>query len=293
MVNKKESKENKEEKKDLWPDVFFEMENENWNKNKWKKPEFLISTDSLPWYWLDLVFDLAKSTWFDGIDLAIWKNFDAWNVDYVKKLSQNYDLPVRVIQVSDNVNEREFNKALDLCDAVWADTISINAPKYFNYKSFNFLNDNINFYRKNNKSISFGIINPEDSSFFALPIPKYRFSNMAEVIKKYGCYLGLDISNMNEDWFEFVFMRKIQQYLPYVSVVYFSDKTKVWESHVLPGEWIMKLPSFLKKLKQNWYYRYISAKVNISKSDLADPDKVNLIMKKMRTYFKENYEEID
>lgn len=293
MINKKENKNVDDSWKNVSWDVFFEMDNENWNKNKWKNPEFLISTDSLPWYWLDLIFDLAKSTGFDWIDLAMWKNFDAWNVDYVKRLSNNYDLPVRIIQTSDHINEKEFNKALDLCDAVWADTISINAPKYFNYKSFNFLVDNINFYRKNNKNISFGIINPEDSSFFVLPIPKYRFSNMAEIIKKYGCYLGLDISNMNEDGFEFIFLRKLQEYLPYVSVIYFSDKTKLWEGHVLPWEWVMKLESFLKKLKQNWYYRYISTKVNISKSDLADPEKVNLIMKKMRNYFKDNYEEID
>jgi sugar phosphate isomerase/epimerase len=64
-----------------------------------------------------LIFDLAKSSGFDGVDLAMWKNFDAWNVNYVKKISKNYDLPVRVVQVSSNVNEKELNKALDICDA--------------------------------------------------------------------------------------------------------------------------------------------------------------------------------
>jgi len=47
----------------------------------------------------------------------MWKNFDAWNVEYVKKISKSYDLPVRVVQVSSNVNEKELNKALDICDA--------------------------------------------------------------------------------------------------------------------------------------------------------------------------------
>jgi len=47
----------------------------------------------------------------------MWKNFDAWNVDYVKRLSKKYDLPVKIVQVSGNVNEKEINKALDLCDA--------------------------------------------------------------------------------------------------------------------------------------------------------------------------------
>lgn len=289
MADKKDEQKSNIE---LWSDVFFEMEGENWNKNKWAKPQFLISTDSLPWFGLDLVFDIAKSSWFDGIDLAMWKNFDAWNVNYVKKISKTYDLPVRVVQVSSNVNEKELNKALDVCDATWADTICINAPKYFNYKSFNFLSDNINFYRKHNKNLNFTIINPEDSNFFALPIPKYRFTNIVEIIKKYWCYLWLDISNMNTDWFESIFMRKLNDFLPYVAVLYFSDKTKLWEWHVLPGEWVMKLPALLKKLKQSGFYRYISIKVDIDKSDLSDPDKVNLILKKTRTYLKENYEDI-
>jgi hypothetical protein len=106
---------------------------------------------------------------------------------------------VRIIQTSSNLNEKELNKALDLCDSLGADTLCINAPKYFNYRSFNFISDNINFYRKHNKSLNFTVINPEDSNFFALPIPKYRFTNIVEIIKKYGCYVGLDVSNMNMD----------------------------------------------------------------------------------------------
>jgi sugar phosphate isomerase/epimerase len=275
---------------ELGSDVFFDMESENWNRNKGDNPQFLISTDTLPWYGLDLIFDLVKSNGFDGIDLAMWKNFDSWNVNYVKKLSEKYDLPIRIVQVSNNVNEKEINKALDLCDAVWADTLCINAPKYFNYKSFNFIADNINFYRKHNKNLNFSIINPEDSNFFVLPIPKYRFTNIVEIIKKYGCYIGLDIANMDVDGFEYIFMRKLNDFLPYVSVLYLSDKTKLWEWHVIPGEWVMKIPNLLKKMKEKWFYRYISVKVNITKSDLSDPEKVDLILKKIRNYLKENYE---
>jgi len=110
-------------------------------------------------------------------------------VDYVKKLSENYELPIRVIQTSDNLNDKEINRAIDLCYELNADTIAINAPRFFNFKTFSFITDNILQRRKNNKSIHFSIINPEDSSLFALPIPKYRFSNMVEIVKKYLCYV--------------------------------------------------------------------------------------------------------
>jgi hypothetical protein len=82
-----------------------------------------------------------------------------------------------------------MDKALDLCEALNVDTIAINAPKFFDYRSFNFIKDNISAYKKANKDINFSIINPLDSSFFAVPIPKYHFSNLVEIIKKYGCNL--------------------------------------------------------------------------------------------------------
>jgi hypothetical protein len=93
------------------------------------------------------------------------------------------------VQVSSNLNDKELNKALDLCYALHADTITINAPKTFNFKAFNYIVDNIARAKKENKNIHFTIINPEDSNIFALPIPKYRFSNIVEIIKKYLCYV--------------------------------------------------------------------------------------------------------
>lgn len=294
MVNKKERP---TEDWQLWAikkDFFFDMEGEKPTKDSLdpKKSTCLFSTDSLSGYGLDLVFELVKEAWFDGIDLAIWKNFDSRKIDYVKKLSANYQLPVKVIQTSDNLNDKEINRAIDLCYELGADTITINAPKFFNFKAFAFITDNILKRRKEHKSIHFAIINPEDSSLFALPIPKYRFSNMVEIVKKYLCYIWLDISNLDSDSFESDFLRKMKDFLPYLAIIYISDKSRVGEWHILPGDWVLKLPTFLKKLKEYWYTRYLSTKITISKSDLADSDKVKLILKKSRTYLQEYYDEL-
>lgn len=252
---------------------------------------FLLSTDSLWWCGLDLIFDTAKKAGFDGIDLALWKNFDAWNVSYVKKLSDKHELPIKVIQTSASLNKKEMEKALDLCEALNIDTININAPKFFDYRAFSFIKDNIESYKKANKDITFSIINPIDASFFAVPIPKYRFNNLVEIIKKYWCNLGLDIAWLDENSFEDDFMRRLDDFIPYISTIYLSDKTKEGKSHILPGDGILKLPSLLKKLKKNKYNRYFSLKIDILKWDLADSDKVELILKKAVKYFQENYTE--
>jgi len=157
------------------------------------------------------------------------------------------------------------------------------------FKAYGFIVDNLDAYKKENPDINFSIINPPDSNFFALPIPKYRFGNIVEIVKKYGCYLGLDISNFDEEALESEFIRKLEQFIPYVSVVYLSDKTKIGKGHVLLGEGVLKIPMLLKKLKKIKYQHYFSLKVNIEKKDLADADKVHIMLKKSKEYYQEHY----
>ena len=257
-----------------------------------KKAEFLMSSDSFTGYGLDLVLDVSKEAGFDGIDLAMWKNFDSRNLEYVKKLTKKHEMPIRVIQTSSTVNAKELNQALDLCEATGATTITINAPKITDFKTFNFLVDNLENYKKNNKWIRFSIINPESNNLFALPVPKYRFTNIVEIIKKYWCYLWLDIVNLDDNTLENEFMRKVDQFVPYISVLYFSDRTAVWERHVVPWEWSLKLDKLLKKLKENRYSSYFSTKVDFPKQELADSEKIIMILKKIRKYYQENFESI-
>lgn len=251
--------------------------------------KFLLSTDTLPWFWLDLVFQLAKEAWFDWLDLAIWKNFDTWNLRYVRKLSEKYDFPIKVIQTSPNLNKKEMDKALDLCEALNIDTICLNAPKFFDYKAYYFIRDNIEQYKSNNKDINFSIINPSDSYFNPFFIvPKYRFSNIDDIVKKYWCNLWLNISWMDLDKFESEFLRVVDRYVPYVSNLYLSDSNPK-NRHLFPWEWKMKIPELLRRFKREWYNRFISLKVNISKVDLADPDKVDLLLRKAVNYYKDYY----
>ena len=250
-----------------------------------KTNPLLLSTDSLPNYWLDLIFSIAKSAWFDGIDLAMRKWFDARDEEYVQKLSFDHKMPVYIIQTSSKLNQKELDKALDLCQATNADTICINAPKITDFKAYDFISDNLKNYKDNNPDIKFTVRNPKDSKLFALPIPEYRYSNIIDIVKKYDCYIGLDISNIDIDTFENEFTRKIDDYAPYISVVYFSDKTKNGKLHMIPGEWNLDLIPFLKNLKKSWYNRPVSVKIDLKPTELADKEKLVRILKKVKSYY--------
>jgi sugar phosphate isomerase/epimerase len=61
---------------------------------------------------------------------------------------------------------------------------------------------------------------------------------------------------------------------------------------VLPGDGVLKLPAFLKKLKIAGYDRYFSTKLVLDKKDLADGDKVVAILSQAREYLKKYFEEV-
>jgi len=261
------------------------------NKKNVNKAQFLLSTDTLSGYGLDLIFDTARELNFDGIDLAMWKNFDAWHTDYVIDLSKKYNMPVKVVQISDKANIKEMNQAVDLGKELWAEVVSINAPSIMNIGSFRFLKSNLPSYKAHNKTVKFSIINPEDKNILGV-IPKYYFSSIVEIIKKYRMYLALDIAHVDEEILDYQFMKKISNFIPFLSVVYLSDVGKSGKKHLPLGDGVFKIPTLLKKFKQNEFYGFFSLKLNISKKDLADIDKVKVILKKCRMYYKENYEQL-
>ncbi len=261
------------------------------SKTTWPRAPLLLSTDTLSWYWLDLIFQLAKEQWYEWLDLAMWKNFDARSIEYVAALVKKYKLPIKVIQISRKVNIKEMNQAVDLAKAVSAEVITINSPEIFNFKSYRFLTTHLPKYKAHNRDIKFSIINPKDSLYIWL-IPKYYFKNIVQIIKKYSMYLWLDVANVQEEVLENQFAKKMVNFIPYLSVVYLSDVDKHWNHHLPMWEWELKLALLLKKFKQLEYWTYFSVKLDLDKKLLSDIGKIEVILKKCKLYYKENYEEV-
>ena len=251
--------------------------------------KLLLSSDTLTWYWLDFVFETAKNLNFDGIDLAMRKNFDSWNSQYVVKLQNDHGINICSIQVSENANIKELNQAVDLANKTWCDVITINSPKFFNISSYRFLDNNIEKFRENYPKIKFSIINPPKESFFALPIPKFHFTNIIDIIKNYKCFLGLDISNMDTYELENIFIKKIKDFAPYVSNIYLSDKNTQGKNHLVLWDWNIKIWSILKEFFEYKYQWYFSIKISLEKKDLADMEKVNILLSRCKKYFDDNY----
>lgn len=248
----------------------------------------LLSSDTLSWYWLDLIFQTAKEQGYDWIDLAMWKNFDAWQLAYVQELIKKYDIPVEVVQISNKANLKEMNQAVDLAKMIGAKVITINAPDFFNIWSYRFLSAHLPAYKHHNKDIKFSIINPEDKAILWI-IPKYHYSNKASIIKKHLMYLALDVANIQETDLEEQFMKKMANFIPYLSTVYLSDVDHQWRKHIPIGDGSLKLQPLLAKFKQLDYAWYFSVKLELSKQELSDIEKVKLILRKCRDHVRDRY----
>lgn len=185
-----------------------------------------------------------------------------------------------------------MNQALDLAGELGVETITINPPGFFNIKSYKFVVDNLESYKKANPKIKFSIINPEKGTIL-LALPKYRFNSIIKIIKTYHANLGLDIANLEEDEFDSSLLRNLKNFVPYISTIYLADKTQYDQSHVIPGDGILNIPSLMKKLHAANYKGYFSLKLHIDKKDLAQMEKLDIILQRCIGYYKQHYNDKD
>lgn len=59
----------------------------------------LLSSQSFPHYGLERFFQFAKETGFEGIEITVNENFDTQNPEYLKSLSERFELPIRAFSM--------------------------------------------------------------------------------------------------------------------------------------------------------------------------------------------------
>lgn len=223
----------------------------------------LISTYSLIWYWLHRVFDFTKKAWYDWIDLYLTKNnYDLWDEDYIKSLSDSFDIPVLSITVILRwMNEKKVDRIMKIAKALWVQVISFSPPHISDKNNVWFTKYLLKIKRDTHLSLS--VLNVEPKMIFLI-IPEYKNATLTE-IKKITWDTALDLSAIDvSSWTDILKARNILWAT--IKNIYLSDKrwSKKW---LLPGTawwWTSYLPleSFFMKLKTTWYNWFITLKVS-------------------------------
>ena len=250
----------------------------------------LLSTSSLNWYWLHRIFKFAHKAWFDWLDLSLSKiNFDYWDEDYIKELSDSFNLPVLSITAPSRwMNDKKVDKIIQIAWKLGSQVVTFSPP-HISDKNITWFTKYL-LKIKREKHISITIQNVEPKFLFFV-IPEYKNASLYE-IKKVTWDTTLDLSSIdNSSWMDIL---KAQKMLwSSVKNILLSDKRwpKVW---ILPGTawwWISYLPleSFFMKLKISWYNWFISLKVRPSELWVGTEEKVIQNLEYSISYYKKHF----
>lgn len=250
----------------------------------------LLSTSSLHWYWLHRIFEFAKKSWYDGIDLALTKlQFDLWDEDYVKKISDEFDIPVLSVTAPLIwMNEKKVDKIVNIASTLWAQVLTFSPPLVSDKNTNRFTKYLLKVKRETHLSIAVQNIEPD---FWLLIIPKYKSSSLLD-IKRVTWDTTLDLSSITANtWMDVLKAQKILW--TSIKNIFLSDKR--WaKTRLLPG-WAgggisyLPLESFFMKLKTTGYNWFITLKVKPRELWVWTVEKVLQNLEYSKDYYKKHF----
>lgn len=250
----------------------------------------LLSTSSLHWYGIHRIFDFAKKSGFDGLDISLNSvQHDLWDEDYLKYLSDSFDLPILSITApSKGMNEKKVDKIVQIAAKIKAQVLNFSPP-HFSDKNTNWYSRYLlKVKRDTHLSISIQNVDPK---FIFFIIPEYKNTALVE-IKKLTWETTLDLSALDSS--SGYDILKAQKLLgSSLKNIFLSDKHGS-QHGVLPGGaggWISYLPleSFFYKLKTSGYNGFITLKIKPTELWAGNEDRVVQNLEFARWYYEKHF----
>ena len=246
----------------------------------------LLSTSNFNWYWLHKIFDFAKKSNYDWIELVLNKNqYDYWDADYILWLIKEFWVKVLSLKAPKRwLNEKLVWKIYDLAIKIWAKNITFTPP-YFKDKNISWYLDLLPSLKEKNK-IFISIENVEPK-FILFIIPEYRDANLKQIQKvTWDTALNLGYIDTNS-WIDI--MKALQILWSSIKNIYLSDNS--WEKKwLLPGKakWgtsFLAIESFLMKLKAISYKWFVTLEVNPKELWVWDEQKILKNLEDLKKYY--------
>ena len=250
----------------------------------------LLSTSSLKWYWLHKIFTFAKKAWYNGIDLVMenW-NYDTLDGDYIKSLSDAFEIPVLSITAPDKaMTEKKVDEIIKTAMLLKSQVVTFSPPHLSDKNTAWFFKYLPKVKRENRISICVQNVEPK---FYLFVIPEYKSNTLME-IKRITWDSTLNISNLDKStWMDVLKAQKVLG--SSIKNIFFSDRygSREWMLPGGAGGWVSHLPleSFLMKLRTSAYPGFISIKVRPSELEVGNDEKVMHNLAYMKDYYKKHF----
>ncbi len=250
----------------------------------------LLSTISFAWYGLHRIFEFAKESWYDWIELVLSKkNFDFWDEEYVEKLSKNSWVPILSIKApSRGINEKIVDKIISIALKLWTQNITFTPPHYRDKNVRWYLRYLSKVKRDTHLSISIENVEPKFAFFI---IPEHKDATLLQ-IKRVTWDTALDISQVSKSsWLDILKVQKILW--SSIKNIAFSDThgSKRW---LLPwqawgGTSYLPLESFLMKLKATSYSWLITLEISPRELWVWTNEKIIQSLEYFKNYYSKHF----
>ena len=239
----------------------------------------VLSSDSLRGYGLNRIFNFVKQAGYSGIDLPIdFKNFDTQNTEYVKLLSEQYQIPVVALQVPPVSSPKKIQEAVKMAKTLGCRIIVIQPPKIFDFKYIQWLKNEIPKIRQK-ENISIALENAPSETFLGI-IPEHAMGNVNEMKKfKHACIDTTRVAQKHDDLIRIY--KTLKKYLVHVHL----SNVKLGKQYYLPNEGILPIESFLTKLKQDSWPGNIAVKINPKFMNAGNDEKVLETMLDIKKFY--------
>lgn len=242
-----------------------------------------LHTASLHKYGLNRIFEFAKEAGYDGIEVAVDKNdFDTQNAEYIKKLSEEFKMPVVALHAPENGTEKSVEHVVEMAIYLKCPVVVITPPKLTDFKFTRWIKKEAPILRKK-KGIQLALSNTGGKTMLGF-LPERALNNVSD-LKKFGM-VSLDTSmtsSKKEDLIRFY------EHLKKLVVHVHISNVKRRKEYSLPNEGILPLESFLKKLHNNKYEGAISVRVRPAELSAGNDEKVVKILKKVKDFIEDYF----
>ncbi len=243
----------------------------------------ILHTASLHKYGLNRIFEFARAAGYDGIEVGVDKNnFDTQNATYLKKLSEEYSLPIVALHSPVNGGEKSVEHVIAMAEYLGCPMVIITPPKLLDFKFTSWLKKEVPLLRKK-KKIQIALANANGNTILGF-LPERALNNL-DALKKFGMVCLDTSSTVSKKWD----LMRIYEHLKKLVVHIHLSNVRYHKEYSLPNEGILPLESLLRKLKKENFKGAISILVRPSELLAGEDDKVVSKLKSVKKFIEEYF----
>ncbi|MBP8016690.1 sugar phosphate isomerase/epimerase [Candidatus Gracilibacteria bacterium] len=244
----------------------------------------LLSTSVLEGYGLHKIFKLVSKSSFDGINLDLnYSNFDTSDADYIKELSDEFNVPVLSITAYERkMNKSEVDNILLIAKKLGVKNINFYPP-FRKDKDTTWFSEYIGKVKEKFSDLNICIINVEPRTILFF-IPEYKDATLNTIKKITGdtvlCVSSVDITSGIDLLKTFSILGNT------IKNVFLSDRNTN-KKELFLGSGDMPLESLFVKLKKAGYKGIFTLKINPKEVGVGNEELVLKRLKEARDFIKE------